>query len=51
MAAAEFGIASTGVVHLATSPQNGFLNAGITTDLLLAVGGCPGGRCVKRRCR
>lgn len=43
IAAAELGISSTGTIHLATTPQNGFLNAGTTADLLLAVGGCPCG--------
>jgi len=41
MTAAEFGIESNGITHLATTPVNGFLNAGGTTNLLLAVGGCP----------
>jgi hypothetical protein len=43
MAAAEFAVVSVGVTHLATTPVNGFLNAGSTTNLLLAVGACPGG--------
>src|SRR5262245_55926834 len=46
MAAAEFAIVTSpaGVnLHIATNVQNGFLNAGTPTNLLLAVGGCPGG--------
>jgi len=43
MSAAEFDIATVNGVHLATITQNGYLNAGGTTNLLLAVGGCPGG--------
>jgi hypothetical protein len=43
MAAAEFALAPTGVNLLATTPVNGFLNAGSTSELLLAVGACPGG--------
>jgi hypothetical protein len=43
MSAAEFAILSGGPTHLATIPQNGFLNAGSTTNLLLAVAGCPCG--------
>ena len=43
MASAVFRIESTGPNHLATTPQNGFLNAGSTDDLLLAVGSCPVG--------
>ena len=44
MSAAEFDIAATGTVsHLATTPTNGYLNAGGASNLLLAVGGCPAG--------
>jgi hypothetical protein len=43
MASAEFDIVSTQITHLATIVQNGFLNAGGTANLLLAVGGCPPG--------
>lgn len=43
MSAAEFDIVSTGPLHLATTPRNGFLNAGSTTYLMLAVGSCPCG--------
>lgn len=45
MAAAEFAICSTSAANviLATTTQNGFLNAGGPTQLLLAVGGCPTG--------
>jgi len=43
IAAAEFNILTSGFVHLATITQNGFLNAGGTSNLLLAVGGCPSG--------
>jgi hypothetical protein len=44
MAAAEFDIVpSAGIIHLATTPVNGFLNAGGTPNLLLAVEGCPPG--------
>jgi hypothetical protein len=41
ISAAEFDIVSLGISHLATIVQNGFLNAGGTANLLLAVGGCP----------
>jgi len=42
--AAEFSIVTTpNLLHLATTPVNGFLNAGTVSDLLLAVGGCPVG--------
>lgn len=37
-----FGVSRMRLV-LATTPVNGFLNAGGTTNLLLAVGGCPPG--------
>jgi opacity protein-like surface antigen len=43
MSAAEFDIAVSGMTHIATIPVNGFLNAGGTSDLLLAVGACPEG--------
>jgi len=43
MTAAEFDLVASGPAHLATIPQNGFLNAGGTSNLLLAVGGCPCG--------
>jgi hypothetical protein len=49
MAAAEFAIVTTppgANLHIATNTGGGigpFLNAGTTTDLLLAVGGCPCG--------
>ncbi|MGH2570851.1 MAG: hypothetical protein ACRDGR_06475 [bacterium] len=43
MAAAEFDIEASGISHLATTTMNGFLNAGGTSNLLLAVGGCPEG--------
>src|SRR5512134_128990 len=44
MASAEFDIVTTGgLIHVATTPLNGFLNAGTTSSLLLAVGGCPCG--------
>lgn len=43
MAAAEFDLVSSGPTHMATTPQNGFLNAGNTSTLLLAVAGCPCG--------
>lgn len=43
MAACEFAITSTGISHLATTAVNGYLNAGSTNQLLLAVGGCPPG--------
>ncbi len=46
MAAAEFRFESDNPgsnIILVTTTQNGFLNAGTTTDLLLAVGGCPTG--------
>jgi len=43
MSAAEFDLVTVGGIHLATITQNGFLNAGGTTNLLLAVGGCPAG--------
>jgi len=42
ISAAEFGIAtSPELIHLATTPRNGFLNAGGISNVLLAVGGCP----------
>ncbi len=41
---AEFGIDFTGgIVPIGFQPLNGFLNAGTTTELLLAVAGCPNG--------
>jgi hypothetical protein len=43
MAAAEFDIVATGPTHIATNVMSGFLNAGGTGNLLLAVGGCPSG--------
>jgi hypothetical protein len=45
MAAAEFGLCSSSSANviLATTAQNGFLNAGSSTQILLAVGGCPTG--------
>jgi hypothetical protein len=43
MASAQFDVVSAGPTHLATIVKNGFLNAGGTTNLLLAVGGCPCG--------
>jgi hypothetical protein len=43
MTAAEFDLVASGPIHLATVVINGFLNAGGTSNLLLAVGGCPGG--------
>lgn len=43
MSAAEFAIEATGPAHVGTLAMNGFLNAGGTTNLLLAVGGCPEG--------
>jgi hypothetical protein len=43
MTAVEFGLESVGLVHLSTNPVNGFLNAGSTTYILMAVGGCPCG--------
>jgi hypothetical protein len=44
MLAAEFEIVTQPPAeHVATIPQNGFLNAGDTTTLLLAVEGCPSG--------
>jgi hypothetical protein len=46
MAVAEFAIVTSPPgpnLHVATNMQNGFLNAGTTMDLLLAVGGCPVG--------
>lgn len=43
MAAAEFDLVSSGINHLATTAVNGYLNAGGTTNILLAVGGCPTG--------
>jgi len=41
MTAAAFAIESLGPIHVATIAQNGFLNAGTTSDLLLAAPGCP----------
>jgi hypothetical protein len=42
MSAAEFnGAATGGIIPLAFTATNGFLNAGGATNLLLAVGGCP----------
>ena len=43
MAAAEFRLASKNLANviLAFTPKSGFLNAGGSTHLLLAVGGCP----------
>ncbi len=46
MAAAEFGLCATGMTVLALNAMNGFLNAGTSTELLLAVGGCPHGSIV-----
>ena len=45
MAAAEFQIEMDDSVFLpvAFTPQNGFLNAGTVTHILVAVGGCPTG--------
>jgi hypothetical protein len=46
MAAAEFAIVTSppgANLHIATNVQNGFLNAGSVTNLLLAVGACPPG--------
>jgi hypothetical protein len=45
MSAAELAIcpADPGNLVLAVSPQNGFLNAGTSPDMLLAIGGCPTG--------
>lgn len=43
MSAAEFAIEASGPAHIGTLPMNGFLNAGGTSNLLLAVGGCPEG--------
>jgi hypothetical protein len=43
MSAAEFDLEASGITHLATTTVNGFLNAGGTSSLLLAVGGCPDG--------
>jgi hypothetical protein len=43
MAAAEFDIEASGMSHLGTTTMNGFLNAGGTSNLLLAVGRCPEG--------
>lgn len=44
MSAADFGVsANAGNVVLAFNTANGFLNAGNSTALLLAVGGCPSG--------
>ena len=40
---AEFRIESSGVVHVGTIPRDGFLNAGSTADLILAVAACPAG--------
>jgi hypothetical protein len=48
ISAAEFDVVSSSpsLVHLATMPVNGFLNAGSVGKLLLAVGGCPSGSVV-----
>ncbi|MEZ5066618.1 MAG: hypothetical protein R3B81_17950 [bacterium] len=45
MSAAEFQVETDGSVFLpvAFTPQNGFLNAGTVTHILVAVGGCPSG--------
>ena len=45
VAAAEFRLASSSAANVVVSftPAPGFLNAGGTTDLLLAVAGCPSG--------
>jgi hypothetical protein len=43
MSAAEFDIETSSISLLATTTQNGFLNAGGTSNVLLAVGGCPCG--------
>jgi hypothetical protein len=43
MSAAEMDLVATGSTLLATITQNNFLNAGGTSNLLLAVGGCPCG--------
>lgn len=40
MTAVEFDLESVGIEHLATTPVNGFLNAGSTTYILMAVGDC-----------
>jgi hypothetical protein len=40
MSAVEFDLESVGIEHLATTPVNGFLNAGSTTWILMAIGGC-----------
>ena len=42
LATAEFDLGGTIAVHSFT-PQNGFVNAGDATHLLLSVGGCPWG--------
>ena len=49
MAAATFKINSTSITHIATTLQNGYLNAGTQDDLLLAVGGCPPGPVIAAR--
>jgi hypothetical protein len=44
MSAAEFNLQTPpGVFNFGFTPQNGFLNAGGASNLLLAVGGCPAG--------
>jgi hypothetical protein len=43
MSAAAFDLVPSGVQLLAVITQNFYLNAGGTTNLLLAVGGCPCG--------
>ncbi|GJM44483.1 MAG: hypothetical protein DHS20C21_13250 [Gemmatimonadota bacterium] len=45
MAAVEFGLDNPDgtLIPLALAPQNGFLNAGTPTHILMAVGGCPTG--------
>ena len=43
MATAEFDIVANSISHVATVMQNDFLNAGGTTNLQMAVGGCPCG--------
>ena len=42
LASAEFDVAGS-AAPLSFTPANGFLNAGGATNMLLAVGGCPGG--------
>jgi hypothetical protein len=44
MTVAEFAVHTDGALSvLDFTPMNGFLNAGTATELLLSVGGCPGG--------